>query len=720
MKRKVFGILFALVLALTLSLVTAVPVSAGAITSIDVTPVDSTAGATTDYSIGFTPATGEATNVVIDFSAFGTTATDMVLTGVSTTIGDYSFTGFSVNPTGVTVNDTAKTITFTGGTTAAATAHTIDNAVAGTGLRIANDQDAETQNVVISTTSDSGTFALTIDPGAATKFVILDPTDGTVDAAITVTVEAQDQYGNKDTTYAQDVTLVTDGSATGAGLVDIVAGTGSLDISDQVAETVNLSLDDTQTTGLDCTSTQDVVFAPGVATKFVIIDPTDGTVDAAITVTVEAQDQYSNLCDSGPNTYAQDVTLVTDGSATGAGLVDIVAGTGSLDISDQVAETVNLSLDDTQTTGLDCTSTQDVVFAPGALASFTITGTPASILAGAAFPSPANDIIVTAYDAWSNVKTDYDGTVTWSSSAAVATLPADYTFVGGDAGVHTFLGSEFILSTVGTQTITVTDAAVSETSSEIAVWFGGGGGGGAPPADTTSPSISDISTSNITETSADISWRTNELSTSQVEYWSSPSILSPLNETMVIAHLVRLTGLTPGTTYHYKTMSEDSAGNLAVSDEDTFTTSGEAPAAVFSASDLSISPSEVNIGETVTISVLVANSGNAAGDYEVTLKINDVAEATKDVTVAAGASEEVTFTTAKDVAGSYSVDFNGLSGSFTVKEEVAPPTAPPATAPPEAAPPEVEPPINWPLVGGIIAAVIVAALISFMVSRRRA
>ncbi|MBA7601441.1 hypothetical protein ES703_08514 [subsurface metagenome] len=245
----------------------------------------------------------------------------------------------------------------------------------------------------------------------------------------------------------------------------------------------------------------------------------------------------------------------------------------------------------------------------------------------------------------------------------------------------------------------------------------GGGGGGGFALDTMAPTMSNILASAITETGADISWRTNEWSTSQVEYWSSPGTLSPLDETMVIDHLVHLTDLTPGTAYHYKTMSKDRAGNLAVSDKDTFITQGEAPAAIFTSSALSISPSEVNIGETVTISVLVANTGTAAGDYVVMLKINDVAEAIKKVTVAAGASKEVIFTTSKD-AGSYSVDVNGLSGSFTVKEEVAP--APPAPPPP-APPPEVKAPINWPLVGGIIGGVIIVGLlIFFLVVRRRA
>jgi len=98
--------------------------------------------------------------------------------------------------------------------------------------------------------------------------------------------------------------------------------------------------------------------------------------------------------------------------------------------------------------------------------------------------------------------------------------------------------------------------------------------GGVIPPDTTPPTITGVWLCGIgaTETTANICWTTNELSTSQVEYWTSPSMLSPLDETYVTEHHVELTDLTPGTTYYYKTMSRDKAGNLAVSDEYTFTT----------------------------------------------------------------------------------------------------------------------------------------------------
>ncbi|MFC1933725.1 Ig-like domain-containing protein, partial [Chloroflexota bacterium] len=200
---------------------------------------------------------------------------------------------------------------------------------------------------------------------------------------------------------------------------------------------------------------------------------------------------------------------------------------------------------------------------------------------------------------------------------------------------------------------------------------GGGGGGGG---DFVFPKLSNIAVQNVTETGATIVWTTNEICTTQVEYWASPSMLSPLDEAMVTYHEVHLTGLDIATTYHYKTMSKDRGGNLSLSEEYTFTTLGT-PAA-FSVSGLSISPTEVDIGAMVTVSVIVTNTGDATGSYAVKLKINSATVETKTGALAGGKSTKVTFTTSRDTAGTYSVDVNGLSGKFTVTEEAAPPPTP--------------------------------------------
>ncbi|HXH95057.1 MAG TPA: hypothetical protein VNN25_26015 [Thermoanaerobaculia bacterium] len=70
----------------------------------------------------------------------------------------------------------------------------------------------------------------------------------------------------------------------------------------------------------------------------------------------------------------------------------------------------------------------------------------------------ANDATVTAYDATYNVAAGYTGTIHFTSTDGAATLPLNYTFTGGDAGVHTFTGG-VTMRTNGSQIITATDVA---------------------------------------------------------------------------------------------------------------------------------------------------------------------------------------------------------------------------------------------------------------------
>ncbi len=102
--------------------------------------------------------------------------------------------------------------------------------------------------------------------------------------------------------------------------------------------------------------------------------------------------------------------------------------------------------------------------------------------------------------------------------------------------------------------------------------------------------------------------------------------------------------------------------------------------AAFTASALSISPVEADSGESLTISVLVTNTGDGAGAYEATLRIDNEIVAGQEISLAGGASQEVIFTTSRDSAGTYNVDVNGVTGSFVVKE-VATPEAPAPEAP---------------------------------------
>ncbi len=97
--------------------------------------------------------------------------------------------------------------------------------------------------------------------------------------------------------------------------------------------------------------------------------------------------------------------------------------------------------------------------------------------------------------------------------------------------------------------------------------------------DTDPPAIAPGVTASPGETTATITWTTNELSTSQVEYGltSSYGNQTNLDVSLTLSHTVNLSGLSPQTLYHYRVRSMDAAGNLGVSDDLTLTTTASEP-----------------------------------------------------------------------------------------------------------------------------------------------
>jgi len=98
--------------------------------------------------------------------------------------------------------------------------------------------------------------------------------------------------------------------------------------------------------------------------------------------------------------------------------------------------------------------------------------------------------------------------------------------------------------------------------------------GNGDPADTTSPIITEVASSDITEISVVITWTTDEPCDSQIEYGDTDiyATSSTLMTTLVTSHTVNLTGLTPETTYHFRVKSSDASGNQAMSDDYSFAT----------------------------------------------------------------------------------------------------------------------------------------------------
>lgn len=100
------------------------------------------------------------------------------------------------------------------------------------------------------------------------------------------------------------------------------------------------------------------------------------------------------------------------------------------------------------------------------------------------------------------------------------------------------------------------------------------GGGGPPGVDGTPPVISNVRAINITQTTAEIVWDTDENADSQTTYgitvaYENGSLFNPA---LVLSHSIPLSGLTPDTLYHFYVTSKDAVGNSASSPDFTFRT----------------------------------------------------------------------------------------------------------------------------------------------------
>jgi PQQ-like domain len=94
-------------------------------------------------------------------------------------------------------------------------------------------------------------------------------------------------------------------------------------------------------------------------------------------------------------------------------------------------------------------------------------------------------------------------------------------------------------------------------------------GSSVPP-----PVISAVQASNISATAATISWTTDTLSDSQVDFGTTSAYgtSTTLDPTLVTGHSQSLSALTPNTTYHFQVKSRDASNQLITSPDITLTT----------------------------------------------------------------------------------------------------------------------------------------------------
>ncbi|HEX7793571.1 MAG TPA: LamG-like jellyroll fold domain-containing protein, partial [Vicinamibacterales bacterium] len=91
-----------------------------------------------------------------------------------------------------------------------------------------------------------------------------------------------------------------------------------------------------------------------------------------------------------------------------------------------------------------------------------------------------------------------------------------------------------------------------------------------------------VASSNVTQATATVSWTTDVLADSQVEYGTTTSYgsLTALDSTFVASHSQSLSGLNASTTYHYRIRSRDQSGLLGTSGDFAFSTPAPNPSSV--------------------------------------------------------------------------------------------------------------------------------------------
>ncbi len=95
--------------------------------------------------------------------------------------------------------------------------------------------------------------------------------------------------------------------------------------------------------------------------------------------------------------------------------------------------------------------------------------------------------------------------------------------------------------------------------------------------DLVGPIVSSLAVINIGETTASVSWSTNEPADGQIEYGLELPYTSatPLRDSLVTSHTIPLAGLSAGNLYHFRILTRDDAGNLTRTSDFQFTTAAE-------------------------------------------------------------------------------------------------------------------------------------------------
>ena len=493
----------------------------------------------------------------------------------------------------------------------------------------------------------TGTVNVTVNPQVTTHFSVTAPANTTSGTPFNVTVTALDSSNVTVTGYTGTVHFTSSSAGTLPADYTFVGG-------DNGAHTFSVTLTSTGSQSITATdggitgSANTTVAAPP-ATHFSVTAPANVTNGVAFNVTVTALDA-SNATVPG---YTGTVHFTSSSAGSLPADYTFVGGdNGSHTFS--VTLTSNGAQSITATDG-GITGSANTTVAPPPATHFSVTA-PANVTSGVAF-----NVTVTALDASNATVTSYTGTVHFTSSSA-GSLPADYTFVGGDNGSHTF---SVTLTSTGAQSISTTDGPITGSANTTV----------APPPAThfsvTAPAnVTNGVAFNVTVTALDASNAIVPSYTGTVHFTSSSAGSLPANYTFV--------GGDSGSHTFSVTLTSNGAQSITATDGpitgSANTTVAPPPATHFSVT----APANVTNGVAFNVTVTALDASNAiVPSYTGTVHFTSSSAGSlpADYTFVGGDSGSHTFSVTLTSNGSQSITATDGPITGSANTTVAPPPA---------------------------------------------
>jgi hypothetical protein len=285
---------------------------------------------------------------------------------------------------------------------------------------------------------------VSVTPAAASRLLVSGG-GGFIGSPHAVTISALDAFGNIASGYSGTVHLATsDPNSTVSADAPLTNGVGTFTVTPMTLGTQTLTASDAS--GAALIGSESIQVTPGWAVRFVATPLSATTAGQTQMMTITAYDAFGDVS----SVYTGTLQITSGGRFLGyATFTPADQGVRTVPVTLTVAGLESVTIADVTNIAVNFTQS-GILVSPASAASLSVTslhGTTAGV---------AQDLTITARDAYGNIATGYRGTIAMSSSDTLASFPASYTFTATDAGTHTF---SVIFKTSGGQTFAVSDTA---------------------------------------------------------------------------------------------------------------------------------------------------------------------------------------------------------------------------------------------------------------------